>query len=74
MRTTNLKRKTLEIDSPRFLQTSASSKFISFHQLPQDTPSQRSQVLIPINILQPEIKLYEWRLKTELPIVKIISY
>ncbi len=74
MRATNHKRNTLEFTSPRFLQSSASSKFISFEHIPLEVQNEKSQLFIPTKYLEQQIKMYEWRQKTELPIVKIVSF
>lgn len=74
MKTTNYKRNAIEQTAPRFLQSSASTKFISYEHIPLEIQNENIQLSLPTTNLDSEIKMYEWRQKTELPIVKIISF
>ena len=58
----------------KLLQHSSSSKLITFESLQHMPSTQKIYLDVQTSQLQNEIKQYEWRQKTELPVIKIINF
>ena len=58
----------------KFIVSSASMKCLPLTHQNLRNPSQKQRITVPFANVQQETKLYEWRSKTEFPIVKVRSY
>jgi hypothetical protein len=73
MKTTPSKRLTLELSHPRLLQSSPSFKLLSFDNHSHHR-TESHQLDLNTALLPAELKMYEWRVKTELPVVKVTDF
>ena len=74
MISTNAKNPSVLPKPHKFIQTSASTKFIASELLPQAINIEKKTVMIPAMHIEAEVKQYEWRVRTELPVIKIIGF
>lgn len=70
-----------ELDRIRFnryqeklIYSSASMKHLSFHRETQHLRLEKTMISLPLSRTAQEIKTYQWRVKTEFPIVKVTQF
>ena len=74
MSSTNQKLPQQDLKCPRFLQHSFSNKIIPGDYLTLQVKLERVRLTVPTHQLEMELRQYEWRQKTELPIIKITNH